>query len=294
MKIQLNQPLDLTNTLNSGQAFRWEEHDGWHYGVIKENLVALKQKDMELQVFSDDPHIPNSLDDVWDYLRLDDNILSIYSAINTDTTMDKAISSYYGLRILRQDPWECLVAFICSANSSVPRISSTMQSLAKQYGKPMQLGHHTSYTFPSPDTIAKAGEANLRELKLGFRAKYVLLASLLVTDGTIDMEKLRLLDYEDAKSNLMSIPGVGHKVADCVLLFSLDKLDACPIDRWVRRALESWYDIDESLQYNNIREWTLNKWGKYAGYAQQYLFHSGRLSGIQNKELAKSNGVKRQ
>ena len=292
MKIQLDQPLDLKNTLNSGQAFRWEEHNEWYYGVIRENLIALSQNNMELHVFSNDTHGRNPLDDVWDYLRLDDKLLSIYSKINTDATMNKAISRYYGLRILRQDPWECLVAFICSANSSVPRISSTMQSLAKHYGKPLQMGCYTSYTFPSPATIAKTGETDLRRLKLGFRAKYVHLASQLIADGTIDLERLRSLDYEDAKSNLMNIPGVGNKVADCVLLFSLDKLDACPIDRWVRRALESWYDVGATLQYNDIRNWTLNKWGKYAGYAQQYLFHTGRLSGIDNNTTAKPSNIK--
>ena len=216
------------------------------------------------------------------YLRMDDDLEAIYSCIDTDPRMHGAIAEYRGLRLLRQDPWECLVSFICSANSNIPRISATMESLAQNYGQPLTLGDYVDYSFPSPDKLAEAGEAALRDLKLGFRAKYVAKAAERVALGEVKLEPLRYLPYQEAKDVLTSLPGVGDKVADCVLLFSLDKLDACPIDRWVRRAMEEWYLDGAKLNYKSIRAWSLEKWGGYAGYAQQYLFHQKRLLGQGN------------
>jgi len=270
------QPLDLANTLESGQTFRWQRRGDWYYGTIHNNLLALKQNGTRLEVRSSSPtkQIEATLRD---YLRLDDNLEAIYSHIDTDPRIHSAIAEYRGLRILRQDPWECLVGFICSANSNIPRISSGMVAIAKNYGIPLELDGYTDYSFPTPQKLAEAGEPALRDLKLGFRAKYVAKAAERLAEGEIKLEPLRHIPYQEAKDVLTSILGVGEKVADCVLLFSLDKMDACPIDRWVRRAMEEWYLDGEILNYKGIRSLSLEKWGAYAGYAQQYLFHQKRL-----------------
>ncbi|MQF49102.1 hypothetical protein FIM08_04320 [SAR202 cluster bacterium AC-647-N09_OGT_505m] len=279
LSLNITQPLDLATTLESGQAFRWRRQGPWYYGVLQDNLVALKQKGTRLDVRSAGSPTQQIESSLQDYLRLDDDLEAIYSVIDTDHRMNGAITEYHGLRILRQDPWECLVSFICSANSNIPRISATVESLAQNYGRPLRLGDYVDYSFPTPEKLADAGEAALRDLKLGFRAKYVAQAAEKVGRGEVKLELLRHLPYQDAKDALTSIAGVGDKVADCVLLFSLDKLDACPIDRWVRRAMEEWYLDGAKLNYKAIRAWSLERWGEYAGYAQQYLFHQKRLQG---------------
>lgn len=279
MNLTMAQPLDLVSTLESGQAFRWRRRDDWYYGVLHDDLMALKQDGSQLEVRSSSPSPEQTETALRDYLRLDDDLEAIYSRIDTDPRMHSAITEYRGLRILRQDPWECLVGFICSANSNIPRISASMEAIAKGYGQPLKLDDYVDYSFPTPQRLAEAGETALRELKLGFRAKYVAKAAERVASGEIKLAPLRDAPYQDAKDVLNSLLGVGDKVADCVLLFSLDKMDACPVDRWVRRAMEDWYLDGAILNYKGIRDWSVEKWGGYAGYAQQYLFHQKRLLG---------------
>ena len=277
LSILVPAPLDLVLTLDSGQAFRWH-HDGeWSYGVIQGNLVGLKQEGTRLEVRSSlsDPERAEAV--LRDYLRLDDDLETICAAINTDPYIGWSIDRYPGLRVLRQDPWECLVSFICSANSNIPRIRWTMNSLAREYGDPLELDGHTHHLFPKPEALAEAGEANLRALKMGFRAKYVAEAAEKVAAGDVKLWPLREASYEEAKETLMSLNGVGEKVADCVLLFSLDKMSAFPIDRWIRRAMEEWYLDGAKLNYKNGRIWSVERWGEYAGYANQYLFQLKRL-----------------
>ena len=178
---------------------------------------------------------------VRDYLRLADDLDSIYSSINVDERIGGAIDRFRGLRLIRQDPWECLVSFICSSNSNIPRISTNVEDMSKSLGRAIACGGGEMYAFPSPEALAEAGEAPLRELGLGFRAKYVAAAARIVADGGIDLFTLREAPYEAALEALTALPGVGDKVANCVMLFSLDKLDAFPVDVWVDRVLREWY-----------------------------------------------------
>ena len=279
LSIPLVQPLDLASTLDSGQAFRWRRQGDWHYGIIGESLVALRQTTSHLELRSSPSPPENMATSLQDYLRLDDDLEDIYSRIGTDPMMLQAIATYRGLRILRQEPWECLVAFICSANSNIPRISATMHAVAESYGSPLKLDDHLDYTFPIPEKLAGVGEMPLRALKMGFRARYVAQVAERIARGEPSLEALRKVSYLEAREVLMTLPGVGEKVADCVLLFSLEKLEAFPVDRWVRRAVEEWYLDGETLNYNALRSWALDRWGTDAGYAQQYLFHRIRLQG---------------
>ncbi|MDP6102151.1 MAG: DNA glycosylase [Dehalococcoidia bacterium] len=282
LSLDIGQPLDLASTLESGQTFRWQRRGEWYYGVLHNDLLALRQNGPRLEVrnWSSSPEQIEAA--LRDYLHLDDDLETIYSYIDTDSRMHEAISAYRGLRILRQDPWECLVSFICSANSNIPRISASMVNIAENYGRPLRLDDYTNYSFPTPKRLAEVGEEALTGLKLGFRAKYVARAAEKMAQGVVNLESLRRIPYQEAKDVLTSLAGVGDKVADCVLLFSLDKMDACPIDRWVRRAMEDWYLNGAKLNYKDIRTWALEKWGGYAGYAQQYLFHQRRLLGQGN------------
>ena len=276
LTIDLPQPFDLVSSLESGQAFRWHLLGDWRYGVVSGRLVALKQDGCELHVrAASEPEVVAA--DVRDYLRIDDDMEAVYARIGTDDQLAKSIAAYRGMRILRQDPWECLVAFICSANSNIPRISDNMNSIASSMGEPLLLDDYQGFTFPSPQRLAQAGEQELRRLRLGFRAKYVARAAELAASGEFDVASLRRVAYEEAKDVLTALPGVGEKVADCVLLMSLDKPKAFPVDRWIRRAVEEWYLDGAKLNYNGVREWSWERWGDMAGYANQYLFQLRRL-----------------
>ena len=283
MKLHIPDHFDLQSTLESGQAHRWKYENGWYWGVVYGNLIKIRQSQSEVEISS-------SLRDTdklkllfhW-YFRMDDDLDEIYRIIRKDDHISGAINRHYGLRILRQEPWECLSAFICSATSSISRIHKNMESIADAWGESLALDGHTRSTFPTPEQIARVGEDKLRELGLGFRAKYLHCAAIAIAEGALDLGELRNIDYWDAKTKLMELSGIGPKIADCVLVFSLDKLEAFPIDRWVSRALEKFYFDNGTPNYQDTVVWAHDYFGCYAGYAQQYLFHDQRLGGLHVK-----------
>ena len=279
-------PLDLTSTLESGQVFRWSREEGpgesgvgWYRGVVFNNLVRMRQVPGGIE-FICEPDDESTLEPlVRDFLRLNDDLDTIYDSVGKDDHIRSAITRYRGLRILRQDPWECLVSFICSANSNIPRISANARDLGSSFGRPIVAGRDVGHIFPGPAALADAGEQRLRELGLGFRAKYVAATAEVVAHGAVDLFALRETPYQEALDALTALPGVGDKVANCVLLFSLDKLEAFPVDVWVSRALREWYvdTLGNGLAAKDMRPWAQEYFGAYAGYADQYLFHGRRL-----------------
>ena len=185
------------------------------------------------------------------------------------------------MRILRQEPWECLVSFICSANSNIGRISTNVEDISTKFGRTVGANGDLRHTFPTPDVLAEAGEQPLRELGLGFRAKYVAATARVIAEGGLDLYALREAPYDEALESLVALPGVGDKVANCIMLFSLDKLEAFPVDVWIDRALRDWYPAvaEKKLTKKAMRPWAQDYFGRYAGYANQYLFHGRRLQG---------------
>ena len=285
MQLAINQPFDLAGSLESGQAHRWKKlGDGWYSGVLGSHLVHIRQQDggVEYAVAnasggSDDADLSTAL---CSYFRLDDPIDAIYADICTDRRVASMVERYPGLRILRQEPWECTVAFICSATSNIPRIHQNMEAMADSLGAPVKLRGEVRHTFPSSDELAQAGEGFLRELGLGFRAPYVIAAANMVRAGALDLDKLTRLPYGEAKGRLMECHGIGAKIADCIAVFSLEKLEAFPVDVWVRRALAEWYfPMQKKPPDKAMVEWAQGYFGKYAGYSQQYLFHGRRQEG---------------
>ena len=281
MLIAVDQPFDLASTLGSGQAFRWHMDDGWSTGVVFGNVVSMRQvgSDVEFSAAHDDEAALKPL--LADYLGLAADLESIYAAIGTDERMRAAIERYKGMRILRQDPWECLVSFMCSPASNILRISKNVESICTAFGRPLGLGDQARCTFPTPNELAEASEAQLLALGLGFRAGRVASAARAVAEGEIDLMPLREASYEEALSVLTTLDGVGDKVANCVLLFSLDKPEAFPVDVWVDRALREWYLDGRGMTPTRakMREWAQEHFGPFAGYANQYLFHDRRLQG---------------
>jgi N-glycosylase/DNA lyase len=172
-----------------------------------------------------------------------------------------------------------LISFICSSNSNIPRIRGTIERLAGSFGQPVKLGRRRRFTFPAPAALADAGQEALAALGLGYRAGYVARTAVTIADGGLSLDALREESYEEAKRALLELPGVGEKVADCVLLFSLEKLEAFPVDVWVRRGLQGRYPAEGRRQPKALAAWARERFGPWAGYAQQYLFYLWRREG---------------
>ena len=288
LQFHAGQPIDLEASLLGGQAHRWRREDGWYRGVLWGNLVITRQQGGAIE-FASAPAGPESLLQKFrEYLRLDDDLPAIYHAISEDANVAAQIERYPGLRVLRQEPWECLVAYICSANSNIETIHLNMERLSNEFGSPLKLANPDGtmsetatfrrHTFPTPADLAEAGEGELRRLKLGFRAPYVHQAAVAVLEGRIDLQHLIRAPYAETKGELMALRGIGDKIADCIALMSLEKLEAFPIDVWVRRALADWYFPGQKTPTNRtLLPWAQEYFGRYAGYANQYLFHGRRL-----------------
>lgn len=270
--------IDLKSTLDGGQAFRWYPDATGYRGVIDNQVVRFSRYKHGLRVeFINDIMSRGIEEKIYKYLGIDGTFESFYRSYAGDKRLGLAITNWSGMRILRQDPWECLVSFITSATSNIPRIKLNVNSIVCSLGQRIGPGKH-DYSFPNPDTIALAGEEMLRGHGLGFRAPYIVKAARDVVSGKINFKRLQQLPFDDARSELQLLEGVGEKIADCVLAFSLGKQEAFPIDRWVRRALEEWCGMPSSLNNSKAADWARARFGHNGAYVQQYLFHRQRLA----------------
>ena len=277
MIISIKSCFDLESTLFSGQVFRWQKFDDWYFGVIFDHVVKIKQIDNTIEVYCDNADDFFVLRLLSKYFNLDLNINEIYNELPKDEFIQKPIKKYKGMRILKQDPWECLVSFICSSVSNIKRISKNIEDLCINLGDNIHLGDYCRQSFPNPQDIIYAGPELLRELKLGFRSEYIYQSAKMIESGEIDLEDIYSLSYDESLKTLVSLPGVGDKVANCVLLFGFNKLDAFPVDVWINRAITRNYLKGKKLSPLDIRNWSRNYFGDYAGYANHYIFHGIRL-----------------
>ncbi|MFQ5862054.1 MAG: DNA-3-methyladenine glycosylase family protein [Candidatus Brocadiales bacterium] len=257
---------NLQHTLECGQFFRARLRNNWYYINSRDEFFKIRQKDDVLEYKGvDGQYIKN-------FFSLDEPLDEILYSITKDRHIERAVELYHGLRIIRHDPWECLVSYICSSASNIPRIRSCMERIAKRFGKKITLDGIKSNTFPGPNIGLELRV--LEKIGLGFRARYVLEASQSINDLYLD--SLRELSYDDAKQLLMENPGVGEKVADCVLLFSLGFTEAFPVDRWIKRTMQKIYFRGRPTSNRKIQEFAHEYFGQYAGYAQEYLYLYGR------------------
>jgi N-glycosylase/DNA lyase len=274
--------VDLESTVHGGQAFRWYTSDaeqGVYRGVVGDRAYLLSAGDIGISVEClNGPLDGAEIERLQSYLGLDGSFEGFSSRYADDPVIGPALESWPGLRLLRQDPWECLVGFITSATSNVPRIKLNVGSIAVELGSRVGPGER-DFAFPIPERLAEAGEARIRELGLGFRAPYIVDAAQRVASGSLNLENLRTTDYMNARGALTDIHGIGEKIADCVLAFSLDKGVAFPVDRWVKRALAEWYGMPERMNNSAAGEWARDRFGEDGAYVQQYLFHRQRMAG---------------
>ncbi|MCL7414689.1 MAG: DNA-3-methyladenine glycosylase 2 family protein [ANME-2 cluster archaeon] len=260
---------NLHYTLDCGQVFRWQHSEEWWVGVVAGHIVRAQQVDSGLEV-----QTGLGRDRILKYFRLDDDMERIYSSINRDAVMDGLIQQYRGMHLIRQQPWECLVSYMASSCKSIPNIKDSISNLCRQYGD--DLGGY--FSFPSAQTLAQTTENQLRQTKLGFRAGNILEVAKLVDRGELDLELPFELEYNKARELLMGIRGIGPKIADCVLLFAYDKLEAFPADTHILSVMQEHYgqylDGPATRLNDMIGQFARSYFGDYAGYAQQYLYYS--------------------
>ena len=253
--------LDLAQTLDCGQSFRWVENDGKFSGVAY-------GKKLDIYYDGDDLCLDNTtaedFENIWkDYLDLELDYGKIRDEISGLHPVLKEACAYApGIRILRQEPWEALCTFIISQNNNIKRIKGIVERLCESFGEKTD----DYYTFPSAERLAELSPDDLAPIRAGFRNKYIIDAAKKVSGGEVELEKCRTLEYEKARAELMKIKGVGVKVADCTLLFGLHRVEAFPVDVWMKRAMEKLFP-----------DMTENDFGDYAGIAQQYIFHYSRM-----------------
>lgn len=263
MPITLSAPhFHLRHTLQCGQFFRWTR-DGEAYWVqTRERLFRVRQRGNRIEADGADEFFLHR------FFSLDHKLAEIEDALRRDRRLREAVDIYSGLRLLRQDPWECTAAFLTSIASNIPRITRNLADIARSYGRPCRMGPFRSHVFPRPGEIGD--EAGLRKLRLGFRAKYLVEAERLSRSGIL--EDAAGAPYEEAKEALMIIPGVAEKVADCILLFAYGHLQAFPVDTWIRKVMIGMFFGGKRVPDRAIREFANERWGALAGYAQQYLY----------------------
>ncbi len=262
--------LNLEHTLECGQAFRWEDMGGFYSGVIGNAFVKVSCGGGKLRVESS---APVGKEKLADYFGLNEDLPSIYRHIGRDPHIRKAIKRFRGLRILNQDRWECLASFILSSYTNIPRIKKMIAGLSRRFGKRVTLGDDENFTFPAAAAIAKADIRTLKSLGLGFRAGYIKETAGRVAAKKIDLDAVADLNYGQAKASLVSLKGVGEKVADCVLLFSFKKYEAFPVDVWIKRGIEELYFSGRAVSAAMAADFARRRFGPYAGYAQEYLYH---------------------
>ncbi len=268
--LKLNGQFNLESTLFCGQAFRWERQGDWFYGVIGDGILKLKQENSTIYYDSSN-NITN--DTLIRYLSLDLELNSVLNKIDRDKNIHSAIDFCRGLRLLRQEPWETFATYILSSYSNIPRIRRMVFNISRRFGKRLIFNGYVNYTFPEIERIAGAREKELKALGLGFRAGYLKnTAKRILNEGDLFL-KLRLLSYEEIKKKLLQFEGVGDKVADCTMLFGLSRLEAFPVDVWIKRGIERLYFKGKPLSPKKINEFGRKYFGEYAGYAQEYLYH---------------------
>lgn len=264
-------PFDLEIIAESGQAFRWNRYKDGYIGVIDSFVIKAKQEAGNLRITFNGGQ--EHVDYIRNYFGLDKDYKDIESRLMEFEELIPAVSYCSGNRILSQDPWETTISFIISANNSIGNIKNTIELLCKFYGNPIEIKGVTYYTFPTPETLSNLTEEDLKSTRCGYRAKYIIRTAKMIGEGKVNLSNLKKLPTDAARRELIKLPGVGPKVSDCILLYSLGKYDAFPIDVWIKRAMNSIYFKGKKVSLEKMRNFARERYKDLAGFAQQYLFY---------------------
>jgi N-glycosylase/DNA lyase len=272
--MQNSYTINVENSINSGQVFLWRKNGNYWYGINGQDILKI----------SNSGSVKSYQNIKTDFFRKRDNIEKIIKSISKDSITKKAVKQYAGLRILEQDPFQCLISFITSSNSNIQKIKNSLEKMSKKFGVKVKFDNQEFFLFPKPEKLANASINEIKSCGVGYRARFIKEAANRTVLEKINFEYLKKSNYQNAKDEICLIPGVGNKVADCVLLFSLNKLESFPLDRWMIRILEKYYSDKFQLetktitekQYGILHEKIVNHFGPYAGYSQQFLFKMER------------------
>jgi N-glycosylase/DNA lyase len=261
---------DLEISMDCGQIFGWVKDGGAYKGIIAGSPVSIRQEGERVSFIAGKGLRGR---DIKRYLGLDENLGKIIASVERDDYMKRVVAAARGLRLLKQDPWPCLCSYILSSNNRVDRIDRLVKEIAGRYGTRHEIDGREIFSLPGPGELASCGEGNMRSCGVGFRAPYMMKAGEMVAGGEVDLEAVDELPYDKAREVLMTIPGVGGKIADCVLLFAFCKYEAFPVDVWIKRAMEQAYFNSRETKPEDIRRFGQEYFGRYAGYAQEYIYY---------------------
>jgi N-glycosylase/DNA lyase len=296
--VALTSPFSLDYTLESGQLFRWTRKGEWWCGIVSGSILKVRQEGDTLRCSSGSDQLDRAF--VMNYFRLDEDLKYMLATVSKDEVISRAVQELYGLRLVRQERWECLASFVLATNANIPRITKMVSTICTKYGNPFEFEGDAYNAFPSPETLSGVSVDDLAACGLGYRAQFLRHVSNSVADGKVDFSSLDPMSYEQARTVLLKellgeklLLGVGPKVADCVLLYSCGKNEAFPIDVWIAKVLAKSYPklLGRNLRskyaregkvklspsdYAKISERARSYFGPYAGYAQQYLYMAAR------------------
>lgn len=269
---------NITHIFECGQCFRWNrEEDGSYTGVVKNKVInVLQQKNtVEFNNINTD-----DFDIIKNYFDFDTDYETIKNTLNTDEIMAEAIKFGEGIRILNQEEWETMVSFMISANNRIPMIKKVIENLSISFGD--YIGNYRGkeyFSFPTAERLSAAPVERILECKAGFRAPRIKAAATRFLTEKDKIYNIKNMSYDEGLAYLKTYKGIGDKVANCILLFSMKHFDTFPVDVWVRRVMQTLY-VSKETKDADIRKFAENKFGKYSGFAQQYLFYYARENGI--------------
>jgi len=295
---------DLEMTLNSGQVFHWEKAGEGFYGTIGDRTVYIEQRGAVLGVVLEGGDLRRRREEhsnvrkrprpttaataselIRHYFALDHSLDEICASFPRDTVMNAARDFCRGLRIIRQPKWECLATFICSSMKQVAHIRQISRAMRERFGEKKEICSHEVYSFPSADRLAGTSEHELRKCGLGYRAKNLLAMAKRAALREANLESWSALPDVELREQLCQLPGVGAKVANCVMLFGYERIKAFPIDVWIERVLrEKYFPRKRKVTSASLAEFAANYFGTHGGYAQQYLFHHARMTGKRRRK----------
>lgn len=273
---------NIKQVVECGQCFRWKKvTDSNYIGVAYGRVIEVVQEDDKIQILNT---TEEDFNNIWqEYFDFNRDYSEVKDKLIDDELLKKSMEFGYGVRVLNQEPFEILISFIISARNSIPVISKTINNISKKYGTKLQYKGEDYYTFPTIEQLSIATEDDIRETGASFRSKYIVDTVRRLKDGELSLEEIMALNDDECHTKLQEFKGVGAKVADCVMLFSMKKTSAFPVDVWVKRAMIYFYDAKDS-SLNKIRIFARDRFGELSGFAQQYLFYYARENKIKIEE----------
>lgn len=271
---------ELPHIFDCGQCFRWNrQENGSYIGTAFNKVIEVLKKDSDVIIYNTDKEEFFSL---WlDYFDLKRDYKEIKNRFSEDPLLKTAVQFGYGIRLLQQEPFELLISFIISSNNRIPMIKRCIENISRQFGNKIIYNGETYYSFPDINSLKKASEEELKACGAGFRAKYIFNTVQDICNKGLeaDLQVIRSLTDDECHLELQKFSGVGPKVADCIMLFSMNKYSAFPVDVWVKRAMQHFY-LAPDVSLKGIRKYGRDKFGNLSGFAQQYLFYYARETNI--------------